>query len=193
MEIISYPGPVAGFTMEHLKNNGPIPQFPARNRRIGEFLKGVKLAEMRGTGIPKIRRTMAQNGSPSPSFDFDEARTYFRVTLPAHPRYVLLHALREGTYLWSIGERQSAIDKLSTVFQIQNGSGATAAQLIEYHYDMGNKSQANEVFLNFNMHLRTEAEQPYLRFVKILIGNNNTSEHKRLSNLCPRLIIGKHL
>lgn len=37
--------------------------------------------EARGTGIPKVRRAMLQNGSPMPRFDFDETRSYFRVTL----------------------------------------------------------------------------------------------------------------
>jgi ATP-dependent DNA helicase RecG len=29
---------------------------------------------------------MADNGSAPPLFDFDEDRSYFRLTLPAHPR-----------------------------------------------------------------------------------------------------------
>ena len=40
----------------------------------------MRLAEGSGTGLPKIRRSMAENGSPSPLFDFDEGRTYFRIT-----------------------------------------------------------------------------------------------------------------
>ncbi len=60
--------------------------------------KELRLAESRGTGIPRIFRTMADNGSPTPGFDFDEARSYFRVTLPAHPEYGALSALREYAY-----------------------------------------------------------------------------------------------
>lgn len=85
LEVISYPGPVAGIMMEHLGPGGTVPPVPARNRRVGELLKDLRLAEQRGTGLPKIRRAMEQNGSPAPSFDFGEGRTYFRVTLPAHP------------------------------------------------------------------------------------------------------------
>lgn len=81
MEIINYPGPVPGIEAEHLQESRPLPPVPARNRRIGEFLKELRLAEGRGTGIPKIRRAMAQNGSPPPRFDFDAGRSYFRVTL----------------------------------------------------------------------------------------------------------------
>ena len=71
MEIISYPGPVQGIELEHLGAEGNVPPVPARNRRIGEFLKELRLAESRGTGLPKIRRKMQENGSPEPRFDFD--------------------------------------------------------------------------------------------------------------------------
>ena len=53
-----------------------------RNRRIGEFLKELDLTEGRSTGIPKILREMAANGSPAPEFDSDEDRTYYLVRLP---------------------------------------------------------------------------------------------------------------
>jgi ATP-dependent DNA helicase RecG len=97
MEIISYPGPVPGIEIKHLEGLSPLPPVPARNRRIGEFLKELRLAEGRGTGIPKVRRMMAQNGSPPPQFDFDEARSYFRVTLPVHPEHqAKAHASRNG-------------------------------------------------------------------------------------------------
>ena len=58
----------------------PPPPAPARNRRIGEFLKELELAEGRLTGVGKIFAAMARNGSPPPSFDFDRSRSYFRVT-----------------------------------------------------------------------------------------------------------------
>ena len=56
-----------------------------RNRRIGEFLKELKLTEGRGTGIPKILKAMRVNGSPKPQFKADEDRTYFIARFPIHP------------------------------------------------------------------------------------------------------------
>jgi ATP-dependent DNA helicase RecG len=91
IEIINHPGPVAGVKLEQLQPGRPGPVAPARNRRIGEFLKELRLAEARGTGIPKIRRTMRENGSPEPGFDFDEDRTYYRTTLPIHPDHRPIH------------------------------------------------------------------------------------------------------
>ncbi|HSN85548.1 MAG TPA: ATP-binding protein, partial [Thermoanaerobaculia bacterium] len=87
MEIISYPGPVPGIQPRHFQPGESLPPVPARNRRIGDFLKELQLAERRGTGVPKIQRQMRQNGSPEARFDFDEERTYFRVILPVHPLY----------------------------------------------------------------------------------------------------------
>lgn len=90
VEVISYPGPVDGIEPEHLEPGASVPPVPARNRRIGELLKELRLAEARGTGLPKMVRAMRDNGSPDPRFDFDAGRTYFRTTLPSHPEYVAL-------------------------------------------------------------------------------------------------------
>jgi ATP-dependent DNA helicase RecG len=186
LEIISYPGPVPGITLKHLAGDNPIPPVPARNRRIGEFLKELKLAEMRGTGIPRIRRAMSQNGSSAPTIDFDPDRTYFRVLLPAHPRYQALHALREGAYLWSIGEKRAAIDRLSVVFNQQPESGAIAASLIEYLSDMGEVAAADEVFRKFaSSPLKHEVEQPYLRICKIRLNRQDRSGAKQAIDSMP--------
>ena len=90
MEITSYPGPVPGIELEHFAPGARAPSAPARNRRIGELLKEARLAEGRLTGVAKMFDAMARNGSPPPVFDFDRARTYFRVTLPKHPEQVEL-------------------------------------------------------------------------------------------------------
>lgn len=112
MEIISYPGPVPGIEMRHFDDPTSVPPVPARNRRIGEFLKELKLAEARGTGIPRVRRAMLQNGSPLPRFDFDEARSYFRVTLPAHSEYQAILTLQDVASLKAVGDIQGALQRL---------------------------------------------------------------------------------
>ncbi|MCY4377710.1 MAG: hypothetical protein OXC31_28470 [Spirochaetaceae bacterium] len=65
-EITSYPGPVPGIERDHLRAGARVPSAPARNRRIGEFLKELDLAEERLTGLPKIFQAMEQNGSRRP-------------------------------------------------------------------------------------------------------------------------------
>jgi len=83
--VTSFPGPVPGIELRHLEPGAIVPDVPARNRRVGEFLKELRLAEMRGTGLPRIWRSMRENGSPEPVIGFDPDRTYFSVTLPVHP------------------------------------------------------------------------------------------------------------
>lgn len=56
-----------------------------RNRRIGEFLKELDMTEGRSTGIPKILKEMAANGSPAPLFETDDDRRSFVIRLPRHP------------------------------------------------------------------------------------------------------------
>lgn len=84
IEITSYPGPMPGLQRSHFEQQ-KVPAVPARNRRIGEMLKELRLAEARGTGIRKVFLAMANNNSPPPRYEFDEERTYFTVILPAHP------------------------------------------------------------------------------------------------------------
>ena len=52
---------------------------------IGEFLKELDLTECRSTGIPKILKVMAANGSPAPLFETDDDRISFVIRLPSHP------------------------------------------------------------------------------------------------------------
>ena len=56
-----------------------------RNRRIGEFLKELDLTEGRSTGIPKILKVMAANGSSAPLFEANDERASYVVRLPVHP------------------------------------------------------------------------------------------------------------
>jgi predicted HTH transcriptional regulator len=82
LELTSYPGPMQGLKPEDFQGGHRVPQVSARNRRIGELLKELRLAEARSTGVAKIFRAMSSNGSPKPQFHFDEERTYFTVVLP---------------------------------------------------------------------------------------------------------------
>lgn len=82
--ITSYPGPDRSISVSDLET-GQLVARRYRNRRIGEFLKELRLTEGRGTGIPTAIRAMQENGSPAPSFATDEDRSYFTSTLPVHP------------------------------------------------------------------------------------------------------------
>lgn len=84
MTITSYPGPDRSLKVELLRK-GNVVARRYRNRRVGEFLKELRLTEGRGTGIPTMIRAMHENGSPEPQFDTDEDRTFFSTMLLRHP------------------------------------------------------------------------------------------------------------
>ena len=83
--VLSFPGPDRSIRMDDLRRGKAVSRR-YRNRRIGDFLKELDLTEGRSTGISKILRSMAANGSPPPEFDTDDERTYFLIRLPIHPR-----------------------------------------------------------------------------------------------------------
>lgn len=87
IDILSFPGPLPPLDNKVLKK-GRIVARDYRNRRIGDFLKELKLTEGRGTGIPKIRARMKANGSPNPIFETNENNDYFLTYLPIHLGFV---------------------------------------------------------------------------------------------------------
>lgn len=88
IEIISYNG--VDPSIKQLEfDAGRVRARRYRNRRIGEFLKELKLTEGRGTGIPTIVNSLKENGSPAPIFDInDPERTHFVVEIPIHPAFI---------------------------------------------------------------------------------------------------------
>jgi ATP-dependent DNA helicase RecG len=182
LEITSFPGPVPGLRPEHLAPGGRPPQLPARTPRVGELLKSLRLAETWHTGVPTIRRKMKENGSPEPAFDFDEmGRTYFRVTLPAHPGYVVVHALREGAGLWHQGERDRAIRHLVEARKRVPASGSLAAQLIEYAASLGDMDLAGRVLTELEQEpLAVERHLPYLALARAHLDRGDKEQARML-------------
>lgn len=87
MEITSLPGPDRTISDQDIQNRKLISRR-YRNRRIGDFLKELKLVEGRNTGIPTIIRAMEINGSGEPVFLTDAERTYFTVILHSHKAFL---------------------------------------------------------------------------------------------------------
>ncbi|MEZ4776593.1 MAG: ATP-binding protein [Bacteroidia bacterium] len=82
MTILSHPGPVPPVNADVLSTQKRIIAREYRNRRIGDFLKELRLTEGRGTGFPVIYGAMEANGSSTPMFETDDV-SYVLVTLPA--------------------------------------------------------------------------------------------------------------
>ena len=149
VEITSYPGPVPGIEREHLVRGAELPQIRARNRRIGEFLTDLRLTEERLTGLRKIFLAMERNGSPPPRFDFDEQRTYFRVTLPVHPEFGALSALRDAAHLRALGEDGEALIRVESAWKSNPSSAVLAAETIRLHARSGEIAWAASVLDTF--------------------------------------------
>lgn len=187
MEIISYPGPIAGIELEHLNQQKPMPPFPARNRRIGEFLKELRMAEGRGTGLPKIFSAMQANGSPAPQFDFDAARSYFRVILPAHPEYAAITVLRDVAYLESKGDPIAALKKLEEGWNRNKKSSAITGELLSKLVAGGKFTAAKTVYASF------KAETPPMfcgvvlnRYIEALLEAHKDAEAAKLLGDMPK-------
>ena len=149
VEIISYPGPAPGIEARHFLPGAEIRPVPARNRRIGEFLKELGLAEGRLSGLRKVFRAMEANGSPPPRFEFDEQRTVFQAKLPAHPEYAALSALRDAAHLRTLGEHQEALRRVESAWASHPASAVLAAEMIRAWGKSGETARAEGVLETF--------------------------------------------
>ena len=128
LEVTSFPGFDRSITDEDVKNH----RFRARtyrNRRIGDFLKELRLIEGRNTGYPAVFAALAENGSPDPVFEMDENRGYLSVTLPVHPAFLEGRrasertAQRERDYEQSIIETLGSAEHPLSMTELAHGMG----------------------------------------------------------------------
>ena len=152
VQITSYPGPVPGIEAEHLLPNATVRAVPARNRRIGEFLKELGLAEGRLSGLRKVFQAMDANGSPTPQFEFDEQRTFFQATLPAHPEYAALSALRDAAHLRALGDRREAFHRVESAWKANPASAVLASEVIRAYAKNAETEKAEDVLAAFAAH-----------------------------------------
>ncbi len=86
LEVKSFPGPDCSISDEDIKNLNMKSGY-YRNKRLGDYLRELRLTEGRNTGIPKILRTLENNGSEPPQFITDPERTCLKVVIPVHERF----------------------------------------------------------------------------------------------------------
>ena len=79
-----------------------------RNRRIGDFLKELKLIEGRNTGFPNAIKALKANGSGMPRFEMDEERSFLSVTIPIHPYFLKASSDKDTEY------REKILEQLRT-------------------------------------------------------------------------------
>lgn len=118
MEITSFPGFDRSISQRDIDQQ-QIRARVYRNRRIGDFLKELRLIEGRNTGFPTAIKALRENGSGPLRFDMDENRTYLSVTIPVNERFLPggRGAAREGAYqeriLSALGEQAMSRNELA--------------------------------------------------------------------------------
>ena len=138
IEIVSYPGPDRSIKLSAL-NSKQIIARRYRNRRIGEFLKELRLTEGRCTGIPTIREAMRANGSPPPKFSTNKGRMFFLVELPIQPE------MKQAPARDHDGDHDGGHDLSSTEKQILAFCSNAPASSDEIHSHLGYKTRTRNV------------------------------------------------
>ena len=120
-----------------------------RNRRLGDFLKEIKLTEGRLTGIQMIRNAMLQNGSPEPLFETDEDRTWFSVVLRPNEAFgevetpaeepetittlqMLISSLKKALNASNQADDQAVLEKMVMLIQGCMGSEKKRDDLLDH-------------------------------------------------------------
>ena len=88
ISILNFGGPNHTISMESIREGQMLRSRRYKNRRLGEFLKELKLTEGRATGIPTIQQQLKDNGSPRASIETDENRSFFIIDIPCHKHFV---------------------------------------------------------------------------------------------------------
>ena len=121
LEITSIPGPDRSITDEDIAHLTLVSKR-YRNRRIGDFLKELKMVEGRNTGVPLMVRAMEGNGSKPPVFKTDKERSYFSVILPVHPTF-LKHELPAAPTIKNRQKRKSREELKTLVVDVLKSRG----------------------------------------------------------------------
>lgn len=79
-----------------------------RNRRIGDFLKELKLIEGRNTGFPNAIKALRANGSGMPRFEMDNECSFLSVTIPIHQYFLRASSDKDTEY------REKILEQLRT-------------------------------------------------------------------------------
>ena len=134
MEVTSCPGPDRSITDKDLKNCRLVAKY-TRNRRIGDMLKELGLAEGRNTGIPRIIDAVQRNGSDMPVFETDAERRYLTVTLPVHKAFRIERGEMSDVrymHLKPYRSKEELKEEIMNVLKVQNISRSKLVRRLEY-------------------------------------------------------------
>ena len=135
---------------------------------------------------------MEDNGSPVPRFDFDDGRTYFRVTLPAHPEYRAVSALRDVAYLRAVGDDEGAFRRLESAWRDNQGSAGVAAEMIRWYAKRDDLDAATAVLADFKRNGPTAAIPGVTNaLIEVLFEGSRDREARELLTHLPGSMAGQ--
>lgn len=119
------------------------------------------------------------NGSPEPQFDFDTG--WFRATLPAHPEYAAVSALRDAAYLRTVGSEEDAFRRVREAWCANEGSAALTTELIRQSAAHDDLDAAEEVFERFrSVAPATAVANVSNAWVEILLDHDRAEDARRI-------------
>lgn len=166
-------------------NLGQVRSRRYRNRRLGEFLKELKLTEGRATGIPTLLKALKDNGSSPPRFSTDEERSYFEVELFIHSEFAekVSITIDLKQIEWDIKGVDELLNQLINKYNSSIGRGKD--EILD-----NNDNQADEIFNCIDISIVSGIvsgivgagiEERYLNVLKMTL--NKYSRTKILSEL----------
>ena len=147
-------------------------------------------AGLRGSG--RCFRHLRDNGSPEPRFDFDPARSYFRTTLPAHPEYSAIAALRDAAHLRALRDDLGASRRVEAAWRANPGSGILATELIRMYGKRGDMDKSEEVYEEFRKHGQASAA-PHVgnTLVEVLLDARSTTKAEKVLDRLSTVAFGQ--
>ena len=111
ISILSYAGPDRSISIDAIQKAERLKSRRYRNRRLGDYLKELKLSEGRGTGIPTIQDELRRNGPGTAVIETNEERSYFLIEIPCREGFEdePLNGTINGTINYDIKERESDV------------------------------------------------------------------------------------
>jgi len=127
---------------------------------------------------------MENNGSPTPRFEFDEQRTFFQATLPAHPEYGALSALRDAAHLRTLGEHDEAFRRIESTWMSNQASAILASEMVRAYAERHDLEGAENVLDTFES-AGPEHAVPHVvnTLIDVLIDSRGEREKRRALQL----------
>ncbi|RPH33090.1 MAG: KTSC domain-containing protein [Bacteroidales bacterium] len=175
IEILNFPGPMPPVDKNMLKKERVVAR-EYRNRKLGGFLKELKLTEGRGTGLPIIYNSLDENGSPPPVFETDDELSYFLSIIKIHPLALQLNAMGDEDEIQNISSLKDIDSYLRSLDdQITTEDKGIIVNALENNEDYL-RSTVELRWERFGTHIKNKIDDTYLKVLLHCISPKSREE-----------------